>query len=147
MDTSGRVSLRSFHLQAISLCSMRRWKLRSLDIKVAFLRADGFYRDVFIQATAAWEPLRSDRVWELRAPAFGQGDFPMAFRRLLTRHTSNSGPSTKRVVMLRRASTFEPCLFFISRNTGHVVGAFATQIDGILACGRADVLPKFRDYV
>ena len=50
VDTSGRVSLRSPRLQVVSLSAMRKWKLRSLDIKIAFLQAGGFDRDVFLHA-------------------------------------------------------------------------------------------------
>ena len=48
--TSGCVSLRPSHLQFVSLAALRGWRLRSLDIKNAFLQADGFGRDVFIQS-------------------------------------------------------------------------------------------------
>ena len=37
VDTSSCVSLRPSHLQAISLSALKKWKLRSLDIKNAFL--------------------------------------------------------------------------------------------------------------
>ena len=47
VDTSGCVSLRSSHLQVVSLSAIRRWKLWSLDTKHAFLQADGFGCDVF----------------------------------------------------------------------------------------------------
>merc|ERR1712131_293647 len=48
VDTSGCVSLRSSHLQVISLSALKKWKIWSLDIKNAFLQADGFQRDVFL---------------------------------------------------------------------------------------------------
>ena len=47
VDVSGCVSLRSSHLQVVSLSALQEWKLWSLDIKNAFWRADGFERDVF----------------------------------------------------------------------------------------------------
>ena len=46
-DFSGRVSLRSSHLQVISLRAVKEWELWSLDIKNAFLQADEFTMDVF----------------------------------------------------------------------------------------------------
>ena len=45
VDTFECVSLRSSHLQVISLGAVMRWKLRSLDIKNAFLQPDEFDRD------------------------------------------------------------------------------------------------------
>ena len=47
VDTSGCVSLRSSHLQVASLSALNKWKIWSLDIKNAFLQADGFDRVVF----------------------------------------------------------------------------------------------------
>ena len=89
VDTSVCVSLRSSHLQAISLRATKKWELRSLNIKDAFLRADRFTRDVFLQAPPERAPLRSDRLWKPHAPADGLGDAPVAFRRPLEKHLSN----------------------------------------------------------
>ena len=61
VDTSGCVSLRSSHLQVISLSEIKQWKLRSLDIKNACLPADGFDMDVSLQAPDGWGPRRSGR--------------------------------------------------------------------------------------
>ena len=44
VETSGCVSLRSSHLQVVSLSAIRQWRLRSLDGKNAFLQSDGFGR-------------------------------------------------------------------------------------------------------
>ena len=48
VDTSGCVTLRSSHLQVISLCAIKTWKMRSPDIKNAFLQADGLKMEVFL---------------------------------------------------------------------------------------------------
>ena len=56
VETSGCVGLRSSHLQVISPSAIRQRKLWSLDIKNAFLRADGFDRDVFLHAPEEWDP-------------------------------------------------------------------------------------------
>ena len=55
-DTSRCVSLRPSHLQGISLSVIRKWKLRSLDVKNASLQSDGFDRDVFPHAPEEWDP-------------------------------------------------------------------------------------------
>ena len=49
VDTTCCVGLRSSHLQVISLRAIEEWELWSLDIKNAFLQADGFTRGVFLQ--------------------------------------------------------------------------------------------------
>ena len=77
-DTSGCVSLRASHLQVVSLSAMRNWKLRSLDIKNALLQADGFGRDAFLHAPMEWDPTCPNRVWQLKARAYGSNDAPAA---------------------------------------------------------------------
>ena len=67
VDTSWRISRRSSHLQVISLCSIKKWKLWGLDAENALSQADGYYRDVFIRAPAEWGPMCGDRVWKRRA--------------------------------------------------------------------------------
>ena len=90
VDTSGCVSLRSSHLQVISLSALQKWKLRSLDIENAFLQADGFDCEVFLRALDEWNPGGAHRIWKLNAPAYGLNDAPAAFHRSLKRHLMNS---------------------------------------------------------
>ena len=92
-----------------------KWELRSLDVKNALLPADGFDRDVFIQAPAESELTCGDRVWRLRAPVYSLTDAPEAFRRSLKRRILNSDASTKRAGLRCHASTSDPCLFYFSR--------------------------------
>ena len=63
VDTSGCVSLRSSHLQVISLSAIKKWRLWSLDIKNAFLQADALKREVFLKAPPEWEPSDLRRFW------------------------------------------------------------------------------------
>ena len=81
METSGCVSLRSSHLQVVSLSAVRQRKLCSLDVKYAFLQADGFERDVFLRAPMEWDPPCNERVWKRKAPAYGLNDAAVAFHR------------------------------------------------------------------
>ena len=131
----GCVSLRSSRLQAIPPCTNKKWEFWNPDIKNAFSQADGFARDVFIQALVEWGPLCSDRVWKLRAPACGLTDAPVAFHRSVMRRISKSEDSMKRVGMRYQASSLDPCRFFIFHETGKAVGAFTDYIDEILGCG------------
>ena len=52
----------------------------------------------------------------------------------------------KRVGLLCQVSAFDPCLFFVFRETRRPAGAFTTHIDDILGRGGPDVLPKIRDF-
>ena len=110
VDTSGRVSPRSSYFQAISLCAIEKWKLWSLDIEDAFLQADGFTRVVFLQPPSEWAPLRSDRAWELKAPAYGLNDAPVVSRSSLEQHELNSDAPSEGAGLRCRVSTFGACL-------------------------------------
>ena len=147
VDTSGCVSLRSSHLQAISPCGIEKWISQNLDIKNAFLQADGFERDVFIQAPVDWGSMRSDRIWKLNAPAYGLIGALVAFHRSLKRRILNSGASMKRMDLRLQVSTLDPRLFFIFRGAGSEVGASTTHIGDILGRGEPDGLPESRDYL
>ena len=96
----------------ISLSAIRKWKLWSLDIKNAFLQADGFVRVVFLHAPEEWNPDMVCRVWKLMAPAYGLNDAPVAFHRSLKRHLLNKDLSMERAGLFCVSSTFDPCLFF-----------------------------------
>ena len=144
VETSGCVSLRSSHHQVISLNAIRNWELWSLGIKNAFLQAGEFERDVFLHSPSEWDPPCEKRARKLKAPAYGLNDAPAAFRRSLKRHILNSDLSVKNAELRRMTSAFDPCPFFVFRDQGREVGAFATHIDDILGCGEPDVLPKIR---
>ena len=50
----------------------------------------------------------------------------------------------KAVDLRLEASKFDPCLFFIFRETGPAVGVMTTHIDDLLGCGEQDILDKMR---
>ena len=83
VDTSSCVSHRSSHVQVISLSALRKWKLRSLDIKNAFLQADPFPREVYLHAPLEWCPKNPNRVWKLNDTAYVLNDAPVEFRKTL----------------------------------------------------------------
>ena len=143
VDTSGCASLRSSHPQVVSLRAIRQWKVWSLDIKNAFLLADGFARGVFLHAPTEWGPPCKKRV---KAPAVGLHDSPVAFHRSLKRHILNSDLSLKNAGLRCQAATFGPGLFSVFRDQGQVVSAFTRHIDDISGCGEPDVLPKIRGF-
>ena len=130
VGTSGRVSLRSLHLQVIPPGALEKWSIWILDVKNTFLRADGFGREVFLGAPAAWGPEGTHRIWKLRAPAYGLRGAPVAPRRALRRYLLNSVSSSR------------PRFSFVFRKNGGAVGVLTTHIDDILGPGEPDVLSK-----
>ena len=69
METPGRASLRSLHLQVITLGIPRKCRVRIMDVMNAFLRADGSRREEFLRATVARGPGGTYRIRKLHAPA------------------------------------------------------------------------------
>ena len=143
-DTSGCVSLRSSHLQVVSLSAIRKWELWSSDIRIAFSQAGGFDWDVFLHAPRRWGPTCTTRAWKLKAPAYGFNDALVAFRRSLKRYLLKSELSMMCVGVRCQASTFGPCSFFVSWVEGRAVGTFTTHNDDFLGCGEPDTLTKLR---
>ena len=84
----------------------QKWELLSLDIKNAFLLADGYTRDVFLQAPEEWGPSRSEGARKLKAPAYGLHDAPVAFHRSLKQYLLNSEASMQNVGLRCQASSF-----------------------------------------
>ena len=146
VDTSGCVSLRPSHLQVISLGAMKKWKLRSLDIKNAFLQADTFKRDVFLLSPPEWCPNNPNRAWKLNDPANGLNDAPVAFRRTLKRYLLNDGASTRIVGLKYRAPSLGPRCYAVFNNHDEAAGAFSTHIDDVAGCGAAGVLERTRHF-
>ena len=50
VDVFGCLRRRSFHLHLIPMGALKKWPLRSLDVKRAFRQADGFGREVYFRA-------------------------------------------------------------------------------------------------
>ena len=96
-DSACCVSLRSSHLQVISLGALNKWGIWILGTKNAFLQADDFSRDVFLPAPNEWEPSNTSRIWELRAPAYGLNDAPLTFYRSTQNYLVNSDVSLSKV--------------------------------------------------
>ena len=146
VDTSSCVSLRSSHLQVISLSALKKWKLWSLDIKNAFLQADPFPREVYLQAPREWCPGNPCRVWRLNAPAYELNDAPVEFHKTLKRYLVKSNESLKLVGLRFETSTLDPRLYAILNNEKVAAGVFSTHIDDILGCGAPGVLERTRHY-
>ena len=76
---------------------LKKWGIRGLHIKDAFLQADGFGHEVFLRAPAAWDPESTHRVRKLRAPAYGLNAAPAPFHGALQRYLLSSAGSLGRV--------------------------------------------------
>ena len=104
-------------------------------MKNAFLQADTFQRNVFLQALPEWEPSDSRRFWKLNAPAYGLNDAPVAFRCALRQSLKAVGP-------LYKAPSLAQCPY----KTTAAVGVFTTHTDDILGCELHGVLDRARKF-
>ena len=147
VDTSSCVSLRSSHLQVISLSALKKWKLWSLDIKNAFLQADPFSREVYLHAPREWCPRAHSQIWRLNAPAYGLNDAPVEFHKTLKRYLVKSTESPKLVSLRFETSKLDPCLYTVFTGCDEAVGTFSTHNDDILGCGAPGVLDRTRQYL
>ena len=137
---SGSANLRSSHLQAISLAAQRGRRLRSRDVRDAFLRVDGFERDVINQSPPEWLPGEPRRVRKLDAPSCCLNDTPVAPRWTPKRYLINNADSLEALDLRLEASQFDPFSFFAHRTSGAAAGAMATRIDDLLGCGGREIL-------
>ena len=145
VDIAGRVSRRSPHFRAISLGARTQWPLWTLDIKNAFLQADGFIREVNLPAPSAWNSRDTRRVWKLRAPAYALNDAPVAAHRSRRKYVVNSAASLSSVGLRFEFPSFDPRMCFVPRGSGSAVGVSATHIDDILGRGEPEISPKARN--
>ena len=118
VDTSGCLRLRSSRLRVFFIIAIKKWGIWGVDIKIAFLQADGFVRDVFLHAPGEWDPLCRERVWDLEEPAYGLNDAPVASYRSSKKYLLGSEASAEGVGLRCEASTFDPCHFFVFRAKG-----------------------------
>ena len=77
MVTSGRVCSRSSDPQVISLGALAKWKMWSLDIRGAFLEADGLGPEIHLRAPDDCGPSNANRISESHVPAYGLNDAPV----------------------------------------------------------------------
>ena len=117
LDTSGYASLRSPHLQVISLRDPEACRIWILDIENAFLQADGLSRDVSLHAPGQWKPSSGHRFRQLNASPYGTTNAPAALRRSLEQYLACSAVSLAKLELQYRASAsapasyFDPCVF------------------------------------
>ena len=109
VDAPGRDSFRSSRLQVISLGAVGKWEIWSLDIKNAFLQADGFCREAFLCAPANRDPKGAHRMRQMQAPAYGVDDAPAALRKTLKRYLLRPENLLACVGFKFQVSSVDPC--------------------------------------
>jgi hypothetical protein len=116
----------------ISISAERRWRLGSLDVKAAYLQADGFNRDIFVRPPR--EEADVNHLWRLEKPAYGIVEsgrlwFLTAFR-ALEGHKLQPCP-------------FDKTFFQLEDHTLFVT----TQVDNFIFTGTNKAMEAFAAYM
>jgi hypothetical protein len=116
----------------ISLASERGWRLGSLDVKAAYLQADGFRRSIFVRPPS--EESDTSHLWKLEKPAYGIVEsgrlwFLTAFR-ALEAHDLRPCPYDQTLFKLDDYSLF-----------------VTTQVDNFIFTGSNQAMDGFASYM
>ena len=103
-------------------------------------------REAFSHLPAEWDPSRANRIWKLINPEYGLDDAPGGFRQKLQRYLLRSEDSSAHADLKFQITTFGPCLRFVFRGSGSVVGAPTTHIGDVCGCGGPGMLLKVQKY-
>ena len=105
-------------------------------IKNAFLQADHFDREVYLQAPAHRKPHDTERVWKLSAPPNGLNDSQRAFYETLHAYLSDGQEILEQMGLLLKASSFGSYPYCTQGPDKCSGGATTTRIDENLRCGK-----------
>ena len=84
-----------------------------MEIKNASLHSDGFTQDVFPRAPAEWGSIGPHRIQKLRAPSYGLGDAPAAFRKILQSYLPRREESSATAGQKFQVSSPGPRIYFV----------------------------------
>ena len=103
---------------ALSIMKMKGWKIRSIDIKTAYLQGDKIEREVFIRPPKDWKT-GENQVWKLNKAVYGLKDAArMWFNKVKKTVTELGGCCT----------SLEPTLFKFE-NRGELIGIICSHVD------------------
>ena len=116
----------------LQMCASQRWRIRSFDIKTAFLR--GSRRDNRVLGVdpppemRARLKLKENETCELLKSAYGLVNAPYLWYQEL---------KDELIRLNFKMSPLDPCLFSLSDVNGHVHGLLGVHVDDGLCCGNA----------
>ena len=119
----------------------------SLDIENACLQADPFHREVYLHAPPEWCPKNPNRVRELKLPAYGLNNAPVAFHRSLERYLLKNEAFLNLVGLKWKVSNLGPCLYAACNREDEAACVFSSHNDDILGRGVLGVLERTRHFL
>ena len=131
--TVGRVAVRVF----LSLCASKCWKVKTTDIKSAFLQGNPIDRDVFIIPPREAE-VPEGKIWKLRRCLYGLNDAARKFYDSVVMELKRLGCTQ---------SKCDPALFYYKKKS-KLCGILVSHIDDFLHSGNdifdSEIMDKLR---
>ena len=118
-----------------SFAAQRSWDICEMDVKCAFLQADGFHRIIYMKPPIE-DPSRN-YLWRLDKPAYGLADSGRLW-------WITSDLAIKEFGLT--VSTFEPCQYYSKRNQD-LAFLLVTQVDNYIYTGRRDIVKRFEIFM
>ena len=104
VETSGRVSVRSFCRRVLSVGALEKSEIWGVAIKNSFPQADGFQRKAPLRGPAEWGPSGTNRIWKLLAPEVGKNGALVALQKTPERFLLRAEDSPARADLKFRVS-------------------------------------------
>lgn len=121
----------------LSIAAEKHWQIGQMDVKAAYLQAQGFNRDIYVKPPK--EENDSDRYWKLTAAAYGLTESGR-----LWYLTSDS--ALTEVYGLSK-SKYENTLYFKKSSEGNLVFLLVTQVDNYIYCGLEQEITEFESFL
>ena len=121
----------------LAIASSRRWKVKTTDIKSAFLQGRRMERDVYLVPPKEAN-VSKGKLWKLRHCLYGLNDAARHFYQSVVEAMLSLGC---------KQSTYDPALFYLQRE-GKLVGMMVCHIDDFLHAGEEEfdiVMAKLRE--
>ena len=144
VENAGRAALWPPQRRPISQSTLKRWKPRKKGKKRASFHADASDSEVSVHAPPARVSSTPEKVWRLRAPAYGLSDAPGVTRDTIHAYRSGEKATEMRTGPLIKVSPLDANTSYIHTPDGHSMRAIATHINVILETGQVIVFPPFR---
>jgi len=121
----------------ISIGVEKHWDIGSMDVRAAFLQADGFKRTIFVRPPR--EQSQPNVYWRLLAPAYGLVDSGRLWYLTSNAALCNEYGLTR--------SAFEPTLYY-DRNDGNSLSLLVVvQVDNYIYTGCEESMKKFEAFL
>ena len=115
---------------ALGIAASKGWRLRSLDVKTAFLQSKNLERKVLIRPP---KEAQTDKLWLLLKPVYGLGDASRLWYLTVREKLKN---------LNSQISKFDQGLFHFHSEDSELTAVLIVFVDDILTLGREEIITK-----